>query len=399
MDLASDVGVRHSVVLSSLDIRHLVDFSPAALSIAHYRLIGIPSRDGKLGEKDNPLRFLSEQEWTAEFQFRASGMERGGGNLQLWYAKDGQVKIGTSSIYTVGQFDGFALVVDMHGGRGGSVRGFLNDGTIDYKSHTSVDSLAFGHCDYSYRNLGRPSVVRLKHTTSVLEVTVDDKLCFTTDKVSLPAGNTLGITAATPENPDSFEIFKFVVQSTQPGSQGSIPAQQQQQQQQQPPPPVDAAAQIPIQGSNQPATDAQFVDLASRIQLISHATNNIIREIGNQGTKSDSRQTELVQKLATKEQVANLDTRLQKMEQTLQSIQRDLGGRDYSGRFNQLEKTLRSSHLSLTENLQGHFMDVVTSSSPRMGFFIFLVIAFQVVLAVSYVIYKKRRANMPKKFL
>ncbi|RAL04185.1 uncharacterized protein BO80DRAFT_442186 [Aspergillus ibericus CBS 121593] len=34
MDLASDVGVRHSVVLSSLEIRHLVDFSPATASIA-----------------------------------------------------------------------------------------------------------------------------------------------------------------------------------------------------------------------------------------------------------------------------------------------------------------------------------------------------------------------------
>lgn len=34
MDLASDVGVRHSVVLSSLEIRHLVDFSPATTSIA-----------------------------------------------------------------------------------------------------------------------------------------------------------------------------------------------------------------------------------------------------------------------------------------------------------------------------------------------------------------------------
>jgi mannose-binding lectin 1 len=34
-----------------------------------------------------------------------------------------------------------------------------------------------------------------------------------------------------------------------------------------------------------------------------------------------------------------------------------------------------------------------------MGFFIFLIIAFQVFLAVSYIVYKRRRANMPKKFL
>lgn len=34
-----------------------------------------------------------------------------------------------------------------------------------------------------------------------------------------------------------------------------------------------------------------------------------------------------------------------------------------------------------------------------MGFFITLIIVFQLLLAGSYVIYKRRRANMPKKFL
>ena len=58
-----------------------------------------------------------QSEWKADFEFRATGPERGGGNLQIWLAKEGQAKIGTSSIYTVGQFDGLVLVVDMYGGR------------------------------------------------------------------------------------------------------------------------------------------------------------------------------------------------------------------------------------------------------------------------------------------
>jgi len=129
------------------------------------------------------IHSVPQQEWSAEFQFRASGPERAGGILQVWYVKDGRSRVGTSSIYTVGPFDGLALVIDTHGGRGGSVRGFLNDGSTDYKSHRSVDNLAFGHCDYAYRNLGRPSVLKLKHTNSLLEVTVDDKVCFSTNKV------------------------------------------------------------------------------------------------------------------------------------------------------------------------------------------------------------------------
>ncbi|KAL4742362.1 concanavalin A-like lectin/glucanase domain-containing protein [Aspergillus similis] len=343
---------------------------------------------------------LSQSEWAAEFQFRATGVERAGGNLQLWYAKDGKEKIGSASIYTVGQWDGFALVVDTHSGRGGSVRGFLNDGTTDYKSHSSVDSLAFGHCDYSYRNLGRPSVVRIRSTNAIFEVTVDDKPCFATDKITLPAGNTIGVTAATPENPDSFEVFKVVLQ-TATSPVGKAPPLQAQNTNQQPLAAQPQANAQQEQGSsnNLGSINAQFVDLGSRIQLVNHATNNIIRELGNQASKAETRQLELLQRLATKEQVQSLDARLQRLEQTLLSIQRDLEGKDYRDRFNQLHETLRSSHQSLTENLKDNVISVITASTPRMGFFIFSIIAFQILLAVSYVIYKRRRANMPKKFL
>ena len=68
--------------------------------------------------------------------------------------------------------------------QGGSIRGFLNDGTTDYKSHHHVEGLAFGHCDYSYRNLGRPSQIQIRHDASGLEVRVDDEHCIMTDKVS-----------------------------------------------------------------------------------------------------------------------------------------------------------------------------------------------------------------------
>lgn len=54
--------------------------------------------------------------WTADIDFRATGPERGGGNLQIWYAAKGQTDVGTSSIYTAGRFDGLALVIDQYAG-------------------------------------------------------------------------------------------------------------------------------------------------------------------------------------------------------------------------------------------------------------------------------------------
>ncbi len=59
---------------------------------------------------------LKHSVWTADIDFRATGPERGGGNLQIWYVMDGQDTVGTSSIYTVGKFEGLALVIDQYAG-------------------------------------------------------------------------------------------------------------------------------------------------------------------------------------------------------------------------------------------------------------------------------------------
>ena len=68
-------------------------------------------------------KVLQHSQWTVDVDFRATGPERGGGNLQIWYAKNGKEDVGTSSIYTVGRWEGLALVVDQYAG---SVRTLLH---------------------------------------------------------------------------------------------------------------------------------------------------------------------------------------------------------------------------------------------------------------------------------
>ncbi len=55
--------------------------------------------------------------WDAQLEFRTIGPERGSGNLQIWYTKEGQQVMGSSSIYTVGNWDGLAIVIDPYGGK------------------------------------------------------------------------------------------------------------------------------------------------------------------------------------------------------------------------------------------------------------------------------------------
>ena len=51
-----------------------------------------------------------------DVDFRATGPERGSGNLQIWYTKNGKHSVGTASIYTAGRFDGLGIVIDQYAG-------------------------------------------------------------------------------------------------------------------------------------------------------------------------------------------------------------------------------------------------------------------------------------------
>jgi mannose-binding lectin 1 len=116
---------------------------------------------------------------------------------------------------------------------------------------------------------------------------------------------------------------------------------------------------------------AQLADLSGRMQLAGKATNLILQEIKNQAQKADERHAELVQKsLAQDRQLAQFDSRLSRVELALQTVQSELKtvamqSKDYGGRFNQLHETLRSSHLSLSENLQGHLLSGKSLSLSR----------------------------------
>ncbi|OAX77835.1 hypothetical protein ACJ72_07863, partial [Emergomyces africanus] len=293
-------------------------------------------------------------EWSVDFEFRSNGEEGGSGNLQLWYVKDGLAKVSTSSIYTVGPFDGFALAIDMHGGRGGSVRGFLNDGTTNYNS-ANVDSLAFGHCDYSYRNLGRLSLIQVKQTRSNFEVLVDRKPCFSTNKVFLPPGNLFGITAASAENPDSFEIFQFALSVPDAAAPGGQSYQHRPYGNQQ----IPSSRQNPHQNeqgapnAGASGVDNRLNDLQNRLQVLMGITERLMSEMQSLSSKVDERHQDTLQKLAlNRDQAGQTEQRMLRIENMLQSMQREMKNSELQKQLSKLQDSLKSSHSGVIEYLQ-----------------------------------------------
>ncbi len=370
-------------------------------------------------------RTLDNQHWVADVDFRVSGPERGGGNLNIWMVKDGPHNVGTSSVYTVGQFEGFVLTLDVSGWHsGGSLRGYLNDGTKDFKSLTGIDSLAFAHCEYPYRNLGHPSQVKVRQTEHMFSVEIDGHLCFSSQDVVIPTGYRVGITAASADVPDQAEIFKLVVMHENENSNHQAPPHQEQQQQQQQRPVAGQEGHAPVRISrsgmvedtpiaqayekeNIPDADAntitsskaQFTDLHNRLQSVNHHLSTIFRQVALSDQVGEKRHEEVsIQLGQIKGLMSKLD-RLDMIEDKLEQLEREVKG--LQGEVRQAVGNAEQNLMyHVSGHLQGHH-DKITEAlkPPGHGRLIFVIVAGQLLLAGSYVLYKRRKANSPKKYL
>ncbi|KAF5521365.1 Protein EMP47 [Colletotrichum aenigma] len=352
--------------------------------------------------------------WIADIDFRANGGERAGGNLNIWLTSGGSNDVGMSSAYTAGRFDGLVLVVDGHGGTGGMVRGFLNDRSTDYKAQSDISGLAFGHCQYHYRNLGRPSQIKLRQTSSVFKVEIDGRLCFETDKVKIPPGYSFGITAASADNPDSFEIFKMVVMSDSlhAGEQQNQGQQQQQQQQAHEQKANQGQPNNPRSGNEDPidlnaipdspadvitSSKAQFADLHNRLQSVNHQIGTIYRSVNQYNQHAENRHAETSQildslrtELRKIEKVYSIEDRINALEREIRAMRTDLN-LQMKNTEHSLKGYMSEHHSTLSSN--------IVNAAPGHGKLILVIVGSQVVLAVGYVLYKRRKNSMPKKYL
>jgi len=300
---------------------------------------------------------VTARDWTVDFEFRANGQDQGSGNLQLWLTKE-KKQVETNSIYTVEKFDGLAIVIDQYGGRGGSIRGFLNDGNQNFKSHASVEALAFGHCDYSYRNLGRTSKLRVSSQNG-LTVSIDDRVCFSTNRIDLPSNYFFGITAATSESPDSFEIYKFIASaaSNRGGEYQSGPPVRQHR------PDSEKLNILPGSPEVLPDSDAeslksqneQFTDLHNRLQGLTHQVADMYALFDIIGKKIDERHQEIaasvVQHSVSRDVLDRLDRRIENIERNVDRVLKDVESKDYRVHLTELQSTIDSVKGGLTDHL------------------------------------------------
>ncbi|KAF2664418.1 concanavalin A-like lectin/glucanase [Microthyrium microscopicum] len=386
-----------------------------------------------------------DEHWTVNSEFRVSGPEHASANFNIWYVSDKHL-VESSSIYTVGKFDGLAIVMDQYH-HGGSIRGFLNDGTISYKDHHHVDSLPFGHCTYSFRNTGQWANLELRQTEHDFEVLVDGHRCFQTKKVKVHPGHYFGLTAASSEPPDSIEVKNFIVKGPAHNAHDPShdatdhahhaadyynPSHYQSASHHDPvhhdaihgaPPPkyehhehhkdsrdqydgkdwywVDEKEHIKDHESGYYNNEKErFGDLHDRMQLLNHQMDLLYHDFSVFKDTAEDKQRELTSWLAPIHEYVSINkVMLERMEATIEELKSQVSGKEFKEHLEGLSHLVAESHATLMAGIPNSVHSMVSSNSPRFGFFVFVIVASQVMLLGSYIVYRRRQDAAPKKYL
>lgn len=163
-------------------------------------------------------------------------------------------------------------------------------------------------------------------------------------QIQIPPDYTFGISAASAESADSFEVFKFVLSTSSP-----TPREE---------PRRDEAVKSPAQNSYRAPEDAkassitsqesQFADLHDRLQRMAHVLDATFEEIVRLSHLAEGRHQEIVRNFVSKDKINSMEQKIQTIDSAVQG---------YQQQFTNLQKLVRDSHSRLTVGLPQHMSE------------------------------------------
>lgn len=337
---------------------------------------------------------LNHPEWTVELGLTVGGPDKAGGGLAFWYTNEKSTQQGPVN-GGKDQWDGLAVLLDSFGNNGkGTLRGHLNDGSIKYYGSQKKDVVeqAFSLCAINYRNTGNIFNVRVGYGQGRLIVDVNGQKCFEVDKVNLPQGQFIGVSAASVDNPDSFNLHKL---RTYPvlvndmkrhisGQQEQPPQQQQQQQKQN---------QQPLQ---QQVDRREYDDLKN--QLSQH--NEKLQKVDSHHTSLEELQKTLQQ---VQLKLSSLESKVNDYQSSHGAIKGDVQ-KSITSEVDklkqqldaQISRTVNDHATSVFGTIPDTINEAMAKGGPSFWVMVVIVIFVQGVLFVGYNVYKTRRSYHAK---
>lgn len=360
---------------------------------------------------------LDLDDWTLTLKYRVNGPEHGGKGLAIWYTTDrGQ---GGPVLGAADKWDGLGLFLTAQPDGTGQLRGHLNDRSVAFSrlddsknSHFGVDhealhqsdaeKQAFAACTVLYRNQGVLSEIVVSYNDRSLKVTHDGELCFESEHVALPKGHYVGVSALSAEQADSHELFGLAVKA---GSHTPAPPQKQQ-----------SGSQSGRQFAHNPHG--------------SSAQSGSEQASAGGGSAEAGRLTELLAKLgkdvadtrAQVEKLAHLQSSVEKLESSLarlESVVSHAGsgsgasGKDalaaasvnheLAGRLDDVVREVRGMEhkfATMEQHIERQTQRIVEALPPpahdAIKVAVYVIVFAQLVVAGSYVLYRRRIDNKSK---
>ncbi|KAG5439913.1 hypothetical protein PCANB_000195 [Pneumocystis canis] len=131
------------------------------------------------------------EEWSVEIISRLTSLDRENTGFALWYTSDkgkGGLVFGSKDLW-----DGLGLFLFVGPDKKTSLRGHLNDGSIEYSSFKNPISQAFGACSINYPNINETLVFKLSYFQGIIHVEQNNTICFRTTQINLPPNYYFGI--------------------------------------------------------------------------------------------------------------------------------------------------------------------------------------------------------------
>ncbi|KAK9381672.1 concanavalin A-like lectin/glucanase domain-containing protein [Kockiozyma suomiensis] len=346
-------------------------------------------------------RSVPYSEWSVELVFRVSGSDRPSGGMALWYtaSRDEGPVYGARDYW-----DGLGIMIDSIGGQG-HVRGHLNDGSIGFASLPSPQSQAFNQCQLRYRNTGAMIMLKLTVGPEFLKVEVDGRPCFESHDVQLPPDYFIGVSGASFDNPDSFEIFSLSTTGTSTARSDTAPKVKLDQQ---PPPRRNSP---PQRQSQRPAavSDSGVQELADQIAALQK-----LLEMTTQKVVSLREEVESLHSI--KPLIERLDQKLGRVESVVGRTEAQFHGATanmhestkqniaseitrLTEKLDKIDSLFKEHTTSLVGTLPDTISEAITKGGSSIWFVLLVFILIQGGIVTAYVIYKKRRDGFHPKYL
>jgi mannose-binding lectin 1 len=173
----------------------------------------------------------------------------------------------------------------------------------------------------------------------------------------------------------------------------------------------------------------RFKDLHDRVTLLNHQADLLYNDLTLWRKQLEKYREEVMGQLHTvdgdidssRHMIEGIERDVQAVKNDVQALKSGLGSQDLKEFLQQLPRNedlkellrqlhwaLSDNHLSLRDGRSRAFMmtareltrdTAIVGNSPRLNLFAFLIVASNVLMLASYVVYVKRREGQPKKYL